>query len=98
MKICPKKEVNDLFILSFDGLDYFEKEVFLDIACFFKGADKKFMLSILDRCNLYATGVVPVLRDRCLITITDKTVQMHDLIQQMGWAVVHEECPRDPSK
>ena len=23
---------------------------------------------------------------------------MHDLIQQMGWTIVHEECPRKPSK
>ena len=98
LKICPKKEVNDLFRLSFDGLDHLEKEVFLDIACFFKEADKNFKLSILDSCNLYATVVVPVLHDRCLITIIDKTVQMHDLIQQMGRNVVREKDPRDPSK
>ena len=98
LKICLKKEVNDLFRLSFDGLDHLEREVFLDIACFFKEADKNFMLSILDSCNLYATIVVPVLHDRCLITIIDKTVQMHDLIQQMGRNVVREKDPRDPSK
>ena len=31
LKKCPKKAVNDLFRGSFDELDYFEKEVFLDI-------------------------------------------------------------------
>ena len=61
-------------------------------------ANKDFVLRILDGCNLYATSVVPVLSDRCLITVIHNKVQMHDLIQQMGWTVIREEYPRDPNK
>ncbi|KAL6311265.1 hypothetical protein AAG906_016232 [Vitis piasezkii] len=66
----PMKEINDVLRISFDGLDSSQKEVFLDIACFFKGECKDVMS----------------------ITILDNVIQMHDLIQQMGWAIVREEC------
>ena len=56
------------------------------------------MSKILDGCNLYATCNIRVLCDKCLITISENMIQMHNLIQQMGWAIVHEEYPEDPSK
>ena len=98
LKKNANKKINDVLRISFDGLDYFEKEVFLDIACFFKGEDKDSMLRILDGCNLFATYGIRVLCDRCLVTISKNIIQMHDLIQEMGWAIVHEECPGDLSK
>ncbi|XP_034709687.1 disease resistance protein RPV1-like [Vitis riparia] len=94
----PMKEINDVLRISFDGLDPSQKEVFLDIACFFKGERKDFVSRILDGCNLFATCNIRVLRDRCLVTILDNVIQMHDLIQEMGWAIVREECPGDPCK
>ncbi|XP_034675987.1 disease resistance protein RPV1-like [Vitis riparia] len=36
----PMKKINDVLRISFDGLDPSQKEVFLDIACFFKGECK----------------------------------------------------------
>ena len=98
LKNRPKKEINDLFRISIDKLDYFEKEVFLDIACFYKEVDKDFVLRILDSCDLYATCGMSVLLDRCLITFVFNEVQMHDLMQQTGRAIVCEEYPKDPSK
>ncbi|KAJ9676011.1 hypothetical protein PVL29_024811 [Vitis rotundifolia] len=81
----PMKEINDVLRINFDGLDPFQKEVFLDIA-------------ILDGCNLFATCSIRVLHDRCLVTIVDNVIQMHDLIREMGWAIVRNECPGDPCK
>ncbi|KAJ9700934.1 hypothetical protein PVL29_006321 [Vitis rotundifolia] len=94
----PMKEINDVLRISFDGLDPSQKEVFLDIACFFKGECKDVVLRILDGCKLYPMCNIRVLCDRCLVTILDNVIQMHDLIQQMGWAIVREECPGDPNK
>ncbi|KAL6315281.1 hypothetical protein AAG906_000366 [Vitis piasezkii] len=41
---------------------------------------------------------IRVLHDKCLITVSYKRVQMHDLLQQMGWTIVREECLGKPSK
>ncbi|XP_034675941.1 disease resistance protein RPV1-like [Vitis riparia] len=92
------KEIYDVLRISFDMLDCSQKKVFLDIACFFKGEDKAFVLKILDSCNLYATCNIKVLYDKCLITFSHNMIQMHDLIQQMGWRIVREEYPGRPSK
>ncbi|XP_019071921.1 disease resistance protein RPV1-like [Vitis vinifera] len=98
LKKNPMKEINDVLRISFDGLDPSQKEVFLDIACFFKDECKYFVSRILDGCNLFATCNIRVLCDRCLVTILDSVIQMHDLIQEMGWAIVREESPGDPCK
>ena len=92
------KDIYDVLRISFDGLDNSQKEVFLDIACFFEGEREDFVLRILDGCNLYPMCNIRVLCDRCLVTILGNVIQMHDLIQQMGWAIVREECPGDPNK
>ena len=92
------QKINDVLRISFDGLGRHEKEVFLDIACFFKWGRKDSVLRILDACNLYATCGIKVLQDRCLVTIVNNVIQMHDLIQQMGWTIVREEYPGEPSK
>ena len=91
-------EINDVLRISFDGLERHEKEVFLDIACFFKWGRKDSVLRILDACNLYATCGIKVLQDRCMVTIVGNVIQMHDLIQQMGWTIVREKYPEEPSK
>ena len=98
LKKNPVKEINDVLRISFDGLDNLEKDVFLDIACFFKKECKDFVSRILDGCNLFATHGITILHDKCLITISDNIIQMHDLIRQMGWAIVRDEYPGDPSK
>ena len=79
--------------ISFDGLDREQKEIFLDIACFFKGQDKDFVSRILD-----GYSEIGHLSDRSLITILNDKIHMHDLIQQMGWEIVREKYPRDPNK
>ncbi|XP_030941473.1 TMV resistance protein N-like [Quercus lobata] len=40
LKVEPNKEILDILQISFDGLTDTQKELFLDIACFFKGENK----------------------------------------------------------
>ncbi|KAJ9701111.1 hypothetical protein PVL29_006455 [Vitis rotundifolia] len=94
----PEVKIHDVLKVSFDGLDYTQKKIFLDIACCFKGEDKDFVSRILDGCNLYAERGIKVLCDKCLISLSENKILMHDLIQEMGWNIIRSESPGDPTK
>ncbi|XP_059627253.1 uncharacterized protein LOC132270059 [Cornus florida] len=84
-------EILQVLKISFDGLDELEKEIFLDIACFFKGKHKCYVTRILDSCGFCPGIGIPVLVEKSLITITNDQFWMHDLIQEMGWYIVRQE-------
>ncbi|XVF78427.1 hypothetical protein PTKIN_Ptkin14bG0131800 [Pterospermum kingtungense] len=48
------KEILDRLLISFDGLEETDKNIFLDIACFFNGEEKDFVTKILDGCGFFA--------------------------------------------
>ena len=95
LKTTPHMEIYNVLKISFNGLDDMEQGIFLDIACFFKGNDKYFVSRIL---GPYAEHGITTLEDRCLITISNNMLDMHDLIQQMGWEIIRRECPEDPGR
>ncbi|KAL3739702.1 hypothetical protein ACJRO7_021033 [Eucalyptus globulus] len=73
-----------------------EQEVFLDVACFFKWNDSKYIKKVLDSCDVQTTVGFDILIDRSLISIVDGILHMHDLIQLMGMDIVRQECRDDP--
>ncbi|XP_024023123.1 TMV resistance protein N-like [Morus notabilis] len=85
LKMFPNSKVQNVLRVSYDGLEPNEKDIFLDIACFFKCEEKDSVERILDGCNFFVdTGVITLI-DRSLITITpNKKFEMHDLVQQMA--------------
>ncbi|XP_034677343.1 disease resistance protein RPV1-like isoform X2 [Vitis riparia] len=91
----PAVKIQEVLRRSFDGLDRTEKELFLDVACFFRGDDVNFVARILGSS---APSGIRVLNDRSLISISDNKIMMHDLIKQMGWEIVREECPTRPGR
>ena len=95
----PNKEIQHILQKSYEGLDETEQDIFLDIACFFKGFCKNYIVDILNSCNLYPIIGIQRLIEKCLITIDqyDK-LWMHDLIQQMGRKIVRQESPKIPGK
>ena len=68
------------------------------LLAFFKGEDRDFVSKILDGCKLYGEINIRVLWERCLLTISHNRIYMHDLIQRMGWKIVQEQNPKEPSK
>ncbi|KAL5753549.1 hypothetical protein ACOSP7_021769 [Xanthoceras sorbifolium] len=91
LKKCPNIKIQNVLRISYDGLDYQEKEIFLSIACFFKEEYKDRVITILNSCGLFADIGIAVLVDRCLLTITYNMLLMHDLIQEMGRGIVLQE-------
>ncbi|XP_050133541.1 disease resistance protein RPV1-like isoform X4 [Malus sylvestris] len=98
LKKIPQRGIHDVLRTSFDGLDDSEKDLFLDIACFFKGARKDYATKILDSCGFYPHTGIRVLIDRALITVSSETLEMHDLLEEMGREIVRQESIKEPGK
>nr|XP_043632997.1 disease resistance protein Roq1-like [Erigeron canadensis] len=80
--------------LSFDYLNDSEKQIFLDIVCFYKGKDVDYVTRILDCCGFEPVIGISVLVEKSLITISwDNTLDMHDLVEEMGQKVVQASAP-----
>ncbi|KAF8036223.1 hypothetical protein BT93_C2052 [Corymbia citriodora subsp. variegata] len=89
-------EIFSVLRISFDGLDDYEKDIFLDIACFFKGESISYARKILESCDLYPDGGIAVLINKSLLTIEFDKLVMHDMIQEMGREIVRRESPKEP--
>ena len=95
----PSKEIQKVLEISYEGLDETEKDIFLDIACFFKGFSKEYIMDILNACDLHPIYGIENLIDKCLITIDqDCRLLMHDLLQQMGREIIRRESPGMPGE
>ncbi|XP_050231583.1 disease resistance protein RPV1-like [Mercurialis annua] len=94
----PNKEIQSMLRLSYDGLDVEEKDIFLDIACFFKGEDTDFVKRILDGCGFSVDVGFNVLIEKSLVTISNNKLEMHNLLQRMGWEIVREESVKEPGR
>ncbi|XP_042753690.1 TMV resistance protein N isoform X2 [Lactuca sativa] len=98
------KEIPDIDILkklkiSYDGLTKLEKDLFLDIACFFRRQDKDDAMKILDACGFQPVIGIKVLVQKALITISEYgEFDMHDLVQEMAHYIVRGEHPNNPEK
>ncbi|RDX89018.1 TMV resistance protein N, partial [Mucuna pruriens] len=95
----PNVKFYNVLKLSFDDLDHTEQDIFLDIACFLKGEYIDRIISLLEACNFFPAIGIEVLADKSLITISDRnTIEMHDLIQEMGWNIVRQESLENPGR
>ncbi|RVW13959.1 Disease resistance protein RRS1 [Vitis vinifera] len=94
----PNQEIQCVLKRSYDELDCTQQQIFLDVACFFNGEDKDSVTRILEACNFYAESGIRVLGDKCLISIVDNKIWMHDLLQQMGQDIVGQEFPEELGK
>ncbi|KAF8024229.1 hypothetical protein BT93_F1433 [Corymbia citriodora subsp. variegata] len=98
LKECPERKIIDLLRLSYDGLQQKEKEIFLDVACFFRGKEKTYVTEVLNNCGFYPDIGMEVLVHRSLIEIRDNKLWMHDLLQEMAWEIVRQESPEEPGE
>ncbi|KAK9288968.1 hypothetical protein L1049_017439 [Liquidambar formosana] len=94
----PNNEIHETLKVSFDGLDQMEKDIFLDVACFFIGENEDYVTTALESCGFCANIGLRVLTQRSLITMSNHKVWMHDLLREMGQEIVRQESPKDPEK
>ncbi|XP_039164668.1 disease resistance protein RPV1-like [Eucalyptus grandis] len=62
LRKVPHKEVQEKLRISYDTLNDEEKEIFLDIACFFIGTDLRIASYMWEACNFYPSMGIETLR------------------------------------
>ncbi|KDO37431.1 hypothetical protein CISIN_1g008394mg [Citrus sinensis] len=78
--------------ISYDGLDDKEKNIFLDVACFFQGEDVNPVMKFLNASGFYPEIGISVLVDKSLIVISNNNkITMHDWLQELGRDIVSQE-------
>ncbi|ESR55139.1 hypothetical protein CICLE_v10023584mg, partial [Citrus x clementina] len=78
--------------ISYDSLDDKEKNIFLDVACFFQGEDVNLVMKFHNASGFYPEIGISVLVDKSLIAIGSyNKIRMHDLLQELGREIVRQE-------
>ncbi|XP_062075966.1 TMV resistance protein N-like [Humulus lupulus] len=100
LKDSPNEKIHNVLKISYDGLTEKEKDVFLDIACFFKGNDRSYVEGILRGYDSVIGMRIDNLIDKSLITIEKDSnlLSMHDLVQEMCWQIVFHQSIKEPGK
>ncbi|KAL3746913.1 hypothetical protein ACJRO7_015794, partial [Eucalyptus globulus] len=96
LRNIPEEEVLKKLRISYDGLDEYQKQIFLDIACFFFNEKKTDAIYMWASCHCYPERGIDVLTSRCLIKIlANDKFWMHDQLIDLGRQIVRQESPSD---
>ncbi|KAG7940992.1 hypothetical protein I3843_16G015300 [Carya illinoinensis] len=98
LKEFPDKGIQNTLQISFDALRDTEKKLFLDIACFFNGEEQKRVVDILEGSGCYLEIDMENLIDKSLVTILERKLWIHDLLQRMGWEIIRCQSPQNPGE
>ncbi|CAH8390289.1 unnamed protein product [Eruca vesicaria subsp. sativa] len=91
LKLNPPSEILEVFKNSYDELGDDEKNIFLDIACFFKGDNVDRVMQVLDGCGFFPCIGIDYLVEKSLVTICGNKVEMHNLIQDVAIEILRQE-------
>ncbi|XP_022641627.1 TMV resistance protein N-like [Vigna radiata var. radiata] len=95
----PPDELLSVLKICFEDLRDTEKDIFLDVCCFFVGKERDYVTEILNDCGLHADIGITVLIQRGLIKVErNNKLQVHPLLQHMGREIIRQECPEKPGK
>ncbi|XP_057987196.1 disease resistance protein RPV1-like isoform X2 [Hevea brasiliensis] len=84
LKRYPDSDIMEVLEISYNDLDEMQKKIFLYIACFFNGYGKSYVEDILNGCDFPTRWGIIRLVDKCLVTVVNNLLKMHDLIVEMG--------------
>ncbi|XP_028765376.1 TMV resistance protein N-like [Neltuma alba] len=95
----PNDEIQAKLKISFDGLkDDMEKNIFLDICCFFFNKDRNYATHILNGCGFKAKIGITTLIERSLLNVNrnNNKLEMHGLLRDMGREIICGSPRKDP--
>ncbi|KAL5055112.1 hypothetical protein RYX36_035794 [Vicia faba] len=94
----PRIDIMNVLRMTFDGLEDTEKDIFLDIACFFNRYSETRLKKILDFRGFHPEIGLRVLIDKSFITREKQIICMHDLLRELGKSIIREISPKEPRK
>ncbi|GLJ39304.1 hypothetical protein SUGI_0802100 [Cryptomeria japonica] len=69
VKERPHKDIKDTLKISYDSLEEDQKQIFMDIACFFIGESVSKSMSIWKASGWRAEHAIQTLKDKCLVEV-----------------------------
>ncbi|XP_027346033.1 TMV resistance protein N-like [Abrus precatorius] len=94
----PSKDIIDVLRMSLVELEEMDKEIFLDIACFYNRHTEHYVKRMLDYRGFYPDIGIKVLIEKSLITISNGQIKMHDLLRKLGQKMVQENSTEEQIK
>ncbi|KAL3744307.1 hypothetical protein ACJRO7_013552 [Eucalyptus globulus] len=92
LRNAPDEVVQGKLRISYNTLTNKEKHIFLDIACFFLGIDKRIATYLWEDLKFFPRTGLQVLINRLLIKIDEKDrLRMHDQLRDLGRTIARPE-------
>ncbi|XP_024164047.1 TMV resistance protein N-like [Rosa chinensis] len=93
-------EIKKPFRICYDALEEEEKQVFLDIACFFNGKENDFLKELIKDDELdFPEDYIEVLIQKAFISLDHHNrIWMHNLLEQMGKQIARQEPLTEPGE
>ncbi|XP_039171223.1 disease resistance protein RPV1 [Eucalyptus grandis] len=92
LDLVPRQEVFNKLKISYDMLEHCQREIFLDIACYFIGRERLYPYYMWKASNYFPKSEVLVLARMSLIKIEkNDTLWMHDQLRDLGREIVQCE-------
>ncbi|XP_059649501.1 disease resistance protein L6-like isoform X3 [Cornus florida] len=99
LKRIPNGQVQKKLRISYEVLEYEQKQIFLDIACLFTGVDRRIAFHMWDDCRFYPKREIGVLLRLSLVKIGDNNeLMMHDQLRDLGRDIVRQENFKEPGE
>ncbi|KAM7522824.1 hypothetical protein LguiA_012726 [Lonicera macranthoides] len=99
LKKIPPEKVLERLRISFNALDHGQRQIFLDIACFFIGKDYINSFYFWEACGFYPRDGLNALVLKSMIKIEDDNkLGMHDQLRDLGRQIVREENMDKPGE
>ncbi|KAG2671332.1 hypothetical protein I3760_14G130100 [Carya illinoinensis] len=100
LEAIPNKKIMDVLQITLDGLQEMQKELFLDMACFFRGqhwVDYNFF-EVLESFGHYHIDIDILVENSLISKSKYGLLSMHDLLKELGREIVRRECPDESGK
>ncbi|GLJ10473.1 hypothetical protein SUGI_0128900 [Cryptomeria japonica] len=92
-RILPE-DIKQTLKVSYDALDEEEKEIFMDIACFFIGEKSTLAIEVWDGCGWNGLHSWETLVNKCLVDLDkENCIRMHDHLRDLGRDLAKRHSP-----